>query len=150
MLSLIKKLSFVIFIPLLLIVYNISYAESSSPSFSCILTDTKPSDESPGSNIDKFTADTSKIYLSCYSDHVKTGQIIKTLWIADNTNNVAPPNYVIEKKEIEITSDIISANEGVTANFSLSKPNNGWPIGSYHVELYIDNKLDQSVKFTVK
>lgn len=145
-----KKCCLALLIFLSCIIYANSYADDSTPMFSCTLTDTKSADGTLGDATDKFTPDTAMIYLSCYSDAIKEGQKIKAVWIADDTNDVAPPNYVIDKKELEITPAIISADKGATANFSLSKPTKGWPVGSYHVDLYVDETLDQSVKFTVK
>ena len=34
--------------------------------------------------------------------------------------------------------------------FSLSKPTKGWPVGKYRVEIYVNDKLADTVKFTVK
>ena len=33
--------------------------------------------------------------------------------------------------------------------FSLSRPNTGWPIGSYRVEIYSDESLIDTVKFNI-
>ena len=39
------------------------------------------------------------------------------------------------------------ANEGY---FSLSKPNNGFPVGKYRLEIYMGNDLLKTIIFTVK
>jgi len=37
-----------------------------------------------------------------------------------------------------------------TATFNLSKPNNGWPIGKYRVDVTIDGKPAGSEKFEIE
>ena len=56
---------------------------------------------------------------------------------------VAPANYAI-------ASDEVSANGSVNVvNYSLSKPNNGWPIGHYRVDLSIDGKPAGTAEFDI-
>lgn len=149
MTNLFRKCCFCILVSFLLFFHSISFAEDNAPLFSCTLTDSKSQDGESSKSRDEFTVDTPAFYLSCYSDHVNKGQKLKSVWIAEDTNNVAPANYKIDEKEIVVSPDV--ANEpGVTADFSLSKPTNGWPLGSYHVDLYVDGKLDQSISFSVK
>ncbi|HME87948.1 MAG TPA: hypothetical protein VKE30_01900 [Chthoniobacterales bacterium] len=33
---------------------------------------------------------------------------------------------------------------------SLSKPTNSWPVGSYHIEVYVNENLTTKVKFAIK
>lgn len=70
----IKKCCFALLIFLSFVMYSNSYADDSTPMFSCTLTDTKSADDTLGEATDKFTSDTAMIYLSCYSDAVKEGQ----------------------------------------------------------------------------
>ena len=97
---------------------------------------------------DTFSKDTEMIYLVCKTDALKKGQSLKAKWIADDTKNVAPPHYQIEEKEMTMGKDLGSSDEW-KVNFSLSKPTAGWPLGQYHVDLYVDNKLVKAVKFTI-
>lgn len=150
MANLIKKYCLSVVIIAGLIITSVSFADDKAPLFSCVLTDTESADQTPGAANDTFAKDTAVIYLSCSSDQVTAGQKIKSTWIADDTNNVAPDNYTIEEKEIVISPEMANNEQGVTANFSLSKPTKGWPVGSYHVALSIDDKLDQNIKFSIK
>ena len=36
-----------------------------------------------------------------------------------------------------------------SGNFSLSKPTAGWPFGAYKVELQLDGKVLETVKFNI-
>jgi hypothetical protein len=141
---------FVLLITLFTIPFNISYADDNAPKFDCTLTDQVAADGTPGDAKDTFTQDTSEIYLVCHSDQMNVGQILKSVWIAADTGGVAPPNYQIDEKEITVTSDMANSQGSGTADFTLTKPNDGWPTGSYHVDLYIDDVRDQSINFSVK
>lgn len=126
-----------------------SYAADSIPSFECTLTDTKAADGAPGEAKDSFPNKTPNIYLICQSDQVKAGQKAKTVWIADDTNNVAPMNYKIDEKTFDVEENG-GPDKVWTLTASISKPNNDWPLGSYHVDFYLDNNLIKSVKFNVE
>ncbi len=117
-------------------------------NFDCTLTDTAEKDK-PGPAKTTFTTDTKMFYLICSTDAVKKGQTIKASWIANDTNGAAPANYKIDEKGIAVTEDLGSTKVWVS-NFSLSRPDKGWPVGKYSVELYVDNALISTTPFEVK
>jgi hypothetical protein len=68
---------------------------------------------------------------------------VKTVWTAVDVGDAAPANTKID--EAEVTMDA-SGN----AHFTLSAPNSGaWPVGKYKVEIYLNDKLDRTVEYTV-
>jgi hypothetical protein len=71
------------------------------------------------------------------------GTRVKSVWIAEDVGAKAPPNYKIDEKSLALPF----INSG---SFTLSKPNKGWPVGSYRLEVYIGSTLAKTVKFTVK
>ena len=100
------------------------------------------SDSADGSAKQIFGPATPKIFLRAKLADVPRGAKLKSVWIAEKTK-VAPPNYEIDAKEL---------TAGAIANrvdFSLSKPNAGWPPGDYRVDLLIDGKVVQSVRFKI-
>lgn len=119
------------------------------PSLDCTLSDAVSSDDEIGDAKSSFNTDVGKLYLYCTSDEVKKGQVLKGEWIAVDTNNVAPPNYTIDAASVTVDKNL-SSSEEYTARFSISKPNKGWPKGTYVVKVYVDDQLDQSVNFSVK
>ena len=58
--------------------------------------------------------------------------------------DAAPKGTKIDEPIINAKGDM---DDGV---FSLSKPNDGWPIGKYRFEIYVGDKLATTVKFTVE
>ncbi|WP_246662716.1 hypothetical protein [Rhizobium sp. P44RR-XXIV] len=94
---------------------------------------------------DSFAADTPKIFVSAeLTKDVPSGSKVNIAWIAIDTGGVAPPNYKIDEVNLDITSMINHVNS------ALSKPNNGWPVGTYKIEFSVDGKPMESVGFSIK
>jgi len=90
-----------------------------------------------------FAPSTPKIYCVWKSDGVVVGNTLRGVWIAEDVGNVAPPNYKIDEASLTVAV----ANQG---SFSLSKPNKGFPVGKYRLEIYLGGKLLRSLPFTVE
>ncbi len=90
-----------------------------------------------------FAADTAKIFLSADLSDAQSGSKVTVSWISVDSNGVAPANYKID----EVNLDITNQNQ-ITS--SLSKPTNGWPIGTYRVDLAVDGTVLGSVDFSVQ
>jgi len=101
------------------------------------------SDRKDGKPTKVFKRDTAKFFVTAKLVDVPPGTSLKGDWIAEKTNE-APPNYRILTKEIK------SQKNWIGVDFSLSKPKNGWPVGSYRVDLFIDGKPAGSVAFSVE
>ena len=89
-----------------------------------------------------FAPTAAKIYLKGKLIDAPPSAKLKTAWIAEKTS-VVPPNYTIDT--IETTAAAMKGR----ADFSLSKPNAGFPVGDYRVDLSINDKVVQSVKFKI-
>lgn len=89
-----------------------------------------------------FAADTPKIYVSFDTKGVKKGDKIRGVLIAEDVGEAAPANTKVLETALDIAEDPDDA-------FYFSKPTNGWPAGKYHVEIYVNDKLAATVKFTV-
>ena len=100
------------------------------------------SDSKGGAAKNKFSKDTPQLFLESGVVDVPNGAKLGSAWIAEKPQ-VAPPNYRIDSKEMK---------KGPMENrvwFSLSRPNKGWPVGDYRVDLFINDKAAGSVKFSV-
>jgi hypothetical protein len=91
-----------------------------------------------------FAPDAPTIVLHAEVQDMPKGAKIAADWIAVKTD-VAPANYKIDSAAIEIDKDIASDE----ASFSLSRPNAGWPVGDYRVDLSINGKVAKSAPFKV-
>ena len=90
-----------------------------------------------------FGVNAPKIIVFFDFENVKSGSKLKGAWICEKSD-AAPPNYKIDEATVEAG---MLTNSG---NFSLSKPTKGWPEGTYHVALSIDDQEMETVKFEVK
>ncbi len=92
-----------------------------------------------------FSPDTAKIYVSAdLTDAVKSGSKVTISWIAVDTGGVAPDNYKIDEVDLQI--DMIENH----IDGDLSRPNSGWPVGTYKVVLSVDGNPMESTDFRVK
>ena len=91
-----------------------------------------------------FAADVPKLYAFFKSTGTKTGDSLRAVWIAEDVGDAAP-------KETKIDEATLSADKNdFTGAFSLSKPNQGWPVGKYRTEMYLGDKLASTAKFTIQ
>lgn len=116
------------------------------PAISCFLTDA--GDDSSMQQKEAFSTNSAMIYLLCTSDEVAEGQTVKAVWIAADTQGMAPNHYKIGEKSFEVNKNMDEKKDW-TIKYSLSKPYTGWPIGQYHVDLFVDGELANSLKFQV-
>jgi hypothetical protein len=91
-----------------------------------------------------FTADTDKIYAIFKTKGITKGGKVRGVLIADDVGDVAPANTKVLDKTITLDGD---TEDG---DFNFSKPTDGWPIGKYHIEIYVNDELATKVKFTIK
>jgi uncharacterized RDD family membrane protein YckC len=66
---------------------------------------------------------------------------LKSVWIAEDVGDAAPPNYQLAAKSMS------GVNEG---KFYVTSPANGWPIGKYRLEIYIGDTLAKQIPFSIK
>jgi len=102
-----------------------------------VLSDTKG-----GAAKNKFSKDTAQFVLESQIADVPIGAKLKSAWIAEKTK-VAPPNYRIDGTELT-RGPLINK-----VTFTISRPTNGWPVGDYRVDLFINDKAAGSVRFSV-
>ena len=91
-----------------------------------------------------FAPDTSKIYAIFKTKGAKSGDKVHGVLIADDVGDVAPANTKVLDTTVTLDGD---TDDG---DFKFSKPTNGWPVGKYHVEIFVNNELATTAKFTVK
>ena len=91
-----------------------------------------------------FTPDTPKIVLHAKILDMPAGTKLTAAWIAVKTD-VAPANYEIISADVE--TKLTAASDD--AEFFLTKPDAGWPMGDYKVDLSINGQVATSVSFKI-
>jgi hypothetical protein len=100
---------------------------------------------------DTFKADAAAIHLTYKTrDIPKSGDVYHIAWIAEDVGKAAPANTVIRKidKTVDALPDI--GVRSYVVNAELSKPDKGWPIGKYRVEITLADKVVTTARFTVE
>jgi len=90
-----------------------------------------------------FPVDQPVIHLVANVANAPEGTKVKSVWTAVDVGDAAPANTKVA--EVEVTLDASGA-----AHFTLSIPNTGvWPVGKYKVDVYLNDKLDRTLEYTV-
>jgi len=99
---------------------------------------------------DHFDGSTEAIHvIYTTKDMPKKGDVYLTKWIADDVGDAAPANTVLASHESTV-SDVDAAYVSYTVEGQVSRPTKGWPKGSYHVEVLLDEKVVTSAKFKIE
>lgn len=91
-----------------------------------------------------FTADTAEVFALFKIKGAKKGDTIRGVWIAEDVGDAAPPNTKIFEKKGTLDEEMVGGN------FSLERPATGWNAGKYHVDIYANDELTTTVKFTIE
>ena len=90
------------------------------------------------SKTNHFSPDTPIIYATAMLKNAPEDTLVTAQWY-----------YVTD--DIDIASvDIESTETNQFISFSLSRPDNGFPVGDYEVALYVDGELSVTLEFSVK
>jgi hypothetical protein len=91
-----------------------------------------------------FPTDAPKIVALFKTDGVEKGDKIRSVWIADDVGDAAPANSKIDERTLTMEGD---TEDG---SFSLTKPTKGWPKGQYRLEIYVNDELVTTAKFSIQ
>jgi hypothetical protein len=90
-----------------------------------------------------FVTNTAKIFGRWQGSSLKAGDVIRAIWIAEAFGK--------EERDAKITEGRVTADRPDERGiFSLARPEGGWPIGRYRLEIYIGEKLAAAVKFKIE
>ena len=89
----------------------------------------------------EFAVDTPEIVCVWDVTGVDPSVPIKSVWVADDVGPAAPPHLKLLERSLAGYP---------TGSFSLSRPDNGWPPGQYHLEIYIGDTLAKQIPFSVR
>ena len=91
-----------------------------------------------------FPSDTPELYLRWQGETLNPGDKIRCVWIAEDVGDAAPANYQVNE-----ASTKASETRGF-GTFTLSRPVKGWPTGQYRAEIYVGDRLAETIKFTIQ
>src|SRR6266550_9514184 len=91
-----------------------------------------------------FASNTPNLYAIFKTEGAKAGDKIRGVLIAEDVGDVAPANTKVFETILDIEGDTEAGD------FNFDKPTNGWPVGKYRVEIYVNDELATMAKFTIK
>ncbi|HKC25311.1 MAG TPA: hypothetical protein VKF32_11250 [Thermoanaerobaculia bacterium] len=90
---------------------------------------------------DTFPQSTARIYVVYKVTLPKAGRV-KSAWMAEKVEG--------EKENSKFSENGSNLQPGTFMGvFSNGRPGSAWPAGTYRVDLYVDDKLEKSVRFRV-
>jgi hypothetical protein len=91
-----------------------------------------------------FASNTPKLYAIFKTEGARAGDKIRGVLIAEDVGDVAPANTKVFETILDIEGDTEAGD------FNFNKPTNDWPVGKYRVEIYVNDELAATAKFTIK
>jgi hypothetical protein len=92
----------------------------------------------------QFKSDVPKICAIWKGDALRMNDRLRGVWLAEDIGTDSRRDrLIIDAQARAYKRD----DDGV---FSLGRPREGWPIGKYRFELYVNNHLSDSVTFTIE
>jgi hypothetical protein len=92
-----------------------------------------------------FSSDTPQIYARWQGQRLRRGAKVRAVWIAENIEigEDVPPDYKADE------ASAIAESPTAHGAFVLSRPEDGWAIGDYRGEFYVDDLLVETVKLKI-
>jgi hypothetical protein len=90
-----------------------------------------------------FTLNTPEICARWQGHRLRKGAKIKAAWIAENIGEDFPQDYKVDE------ASAIAEGPSARGAFTLTRPEDGWAIGDYRVEFYVDDVLVDAVKLKI-
>jgi hypothetical protein len=90
-----------------------------------------------------FSSDTPQIYARWQGQRLRRGATVRAVWIAENIGEDVPPDYKADE------ASAIAESPTAHGAFTLSQPEDGWAIGDYRAEFYVDDVLVETVKIKI-
>ena len=92
-----------------------------------------------------FSSETPQICARWQGQRLRKGAKVRAVWIAENIEigEDVPPDYKADE------ASAIAESPTAHGAFTLSRPEDGWAIGDYRAEFYVDDVLVETVKLKI-
>ena len=91
---------------------------------------------------DRFQPDTPSVHAVLVLEGAKAGTKVQGTWVS--VDAIERPNYQIDSSEV-----VTKAQGDARVHFEISKPQKGWPVGNYRLDVSVDGKFITSIPFSV-
>ena len=90
-----------------------------------------------------FSSDTPQIYVRWEGRRLRKGGKVKAVWIAQDIGEDFPRGYKVDEASAMIES------QNARGAFTLARPEDGWAVGDYRVEFYVDDIFVDAPKLKI-
>ncbi|MGB9474435.1 MAG: hypothetical protein WCE87_05125 [Candidatus Udaeobacter sp.] len=90
-----------------------------------------------------FSSDTPQICVRWQGQRLRKGGKLKAVWVAENIGEDFPPDYKIDEASATVES------QNAHGVFTLARPENGWAVGDYRIEFYVDDVFVDTAKLKI-
>ncbi len=101
------------------------------------------STSSDGDPLSTISADALQIVARWHGHGLGRGTKLRAVWIAENTGDTAPTDYVVDEATAIVTSP------EAYGRFTLARPADGWAMGRYRVEFYLGPTLMETAHLII-
>jgi hypothetical protein len=109
------------------------------------LSNVRTAHDADGKDTATVFSPTDTIYVVSDLANGKQGNVVSSKWMVSNVEGY-DPGFVIDEVDITLDQDQLS----YSINFYFEPPTDGWPVGTYKVEVYFNSVLNSTVEFTVQ
>ncbi len=109
------------------------------------LSNVRTARDADGKDQTSVFAPTDTIYVVSDLANGKQGNKVSSKWMVDSVEGY-DTGYVIDSVDITLDKDQLA----YTVNFYFEPPTDGWPKGTYKVEVYFNDVLNSTVNYTVQ
>src|ERR1035437_7128448 len=82
-----------------------------------------------------FASNTPKLFAMFKTKGAQDGDKVRGVLIAEEVGDAAPANTKVLEQTLTLDGD---TDDG---DFKFSKPTNGWPVGKYRVEIFVNDEI---------
>jgi hypothetical protein len=102
-------------------------------------------DQKDGKRVSAFKPSSPRVYVMFTLADAPKGTLVRCLWFAEKVE-VVPPDYKLYEAKVRMGGGGVN-NKG---NCWVSRPDNGWPVGLYRVELHVAERKGRALRFNVR
>ena len=111
--------------------------KGSAPLHANLSKDTK------GTEAKSFSSADANVYLVYHGDALKKGDKIRAVWYIEDGGKTITKNAKVSE------SNNVANRNNAEGYFNLAKPTDGWPVGKWRVDMFVNDAPAGSYRFTV-
>ena len=109
------------------------------------LSNVRTAMDEDGEQVSSVFSTSDTIYVVGDISNGKKGNVVASKWMVSNVEGY-DPGYVIDEVDLTLDEDQFS----YSVNFYFEPPTDGWPVGTYKVEVSFNGVLNSTVEYTVQ